>query len=84
MELFVTADEARAMFNPPYTLQEIMVHIQSVAHASEQVSGYRKDRLCPELVDQLTKAGYEVYNFPPNPTEEIVISWAKKTDTKSN
>ena len=54
------AQEARAMYNKPYTLDEILNHIKSRAHESLSVHGYKSTRLNHEVRDTLERLGYTV------------------------
>ena len=67
------AQEARAMYNKPYTLDEILNHIKSRAHESLSVHGYKSTRLNHEVRDTLERLGYTV-GFSHMATD-ICISW---------
>ena len=73
-----TAKAARALYEEPYTLDEILRHIKMVAPVGFQVTGYKSERLSDAVTEELIHLGYSVATWANNP-EETIINWEHPT-----
>jgi len=67
----MNAAEARKEYNKPYTLEEILAHIESRAVEAFRVYGYKRQRLTTEVELALRNLGFAI-NVEYG---EVEISW---------
>ncbi len=68
----MNAEEARRIYNKPYTLDEILAHIEARAVDSVSVYGYKQERLSPDVETALWKLGFDVVID----NGSVTITWA--------
>lgn len=77
----LTAEQARKMYQPDYTLDEILRFIEGRARESKCVYGYNPDRFNPELRAKLEELGYIVEDYVRRQIPEVSIRWDEEENS---
>lgn len=69
----MNAKEARLAYHPPYTLNDILNHIESVVAEGQKVSGYDGTRMTADVRGSLDLLGYKLITGTDG---KLTITWA--------